>query len=177
MSDSLVIRDSTNIDVPHIQAIYHYHVLHGTASFEIEPPSVDQMRDRRDDVLAKGLPYLVAELDGDIVGYAYATLYRPRPAYRFTCEDSVYVKQGCHKKGIGSKLLAALVERCTEGGWRQMIAVIGDASVASIAVHKSQGFEIAGEFKSVGYKFDAWRVTTLMQRELGDGDRTPPFSD
>jgi phosphinothricin acetyltransferase len=174
MKSSLNIRDCLDSDIPFVQAIYQHHVLHGTASFELEPPTIEQMRERRNDVLEKGLPYLVAQLNDEVVGYAYATLYRPRHAYRFTCEDSVYIRQDSHRQGIGSALLGGLVVRCSERGWRQMIAVIGDANPASIAVHARQGFELAGTLKGVGYKFDAWRVTTLMQRALGQGEHSVP---
>ncbi|MBV7483023.1 GNAT family N-acetyltransferase [Bordetella sp. BOR01] len=174
-SASLIVRDSTAADMPAIQAIYAHHVLHGTASFELDPPSPDDMRARREAVLAQHMPYLVAELDGELVGYAYCTPYRPRPAYRHTVEDSVYVKPGKAGHGIGGRLLAALIERCTAGGWRQMLAVVGDSrNAASLALHASQGFHPAGTLRSVGYKFGQWRDTVLMQRALGDGDHCPP---
>jgi len=172
---SLIVRDSTVADLADIQAIYAHHVRHGTGSFELEPPSADDLRARREAVLAQQLPYLVAELDGEVVGYAYATPYRPRPAYRHTVEDSVYVKPGRAGHGIGGRLLAALVDRCTAGGWRQMLAVVGDSrNAASLALHASQGFHPAGTLRSVGYKFGEWRDTVLMQRALGDGDRSAP---
>jgi len=172
---ALIVRDSTVADIVAIQAIYAHHVQHGTASFELEPPSADDMRARREAVLAQGLPYLAAELDGELVGYAYATPYRPRPAYRYTVEDSVYVKPGRAGHGIGGRLLAALVERCAAGGWRQMLAVVGDSrNAASLALHASHGFHAVGTLRSVGHKFGEWRDTVLMQRALGDGDRTAP---
>ncbi|MVW71999.1 GNAT family N-acetyltransferase [Bordetella sp. 15P40C-2] len=172
---ALIIRDSTPEDLPAIHAIYDYHVRHGTASFELEPPSVDEMRARREAVVARQLPYLVAESDGDILGYAYATPYRPRPAYRYTVEDSVYVKHGIAGRGIGKRLLAELIERCTAGGWRQMLAVVGDSrNAASISLHARLGFHAVGTLRSVGFKFDEWRDTVLMQRALGDGDRREP---
>jgi L-amino acid N-acyltransferase YncA len=171
----LIIRDSTTDDVPAIQAIYDYHVRHGTASFELEPPNVEEMHARREAVLARLLPYLVAESAGEILGYAYATPYRPRPAYRYTVEDSVYVKTGIAGRGIGRKLLAELIERCTAGGWRQMLAVVGDSrNAASIALHARLGFHAAGTLRSVGFKFGEWRDTVLMQRALGEGDRCGP---
>ncbi|HYG46160.1 MAG TPA: GNAT family N-acetyltransferase [Bordetella sp.] len=174
-SASLTVRDSTVADMPAIQAIYAHHVLHGTASFELEPPTLDDMRSRREAVLAQHMPYLVAELNGELVGYAYCTPYRPRPAYRHTVEDSVYVKPGKAGHGIGGRLLAALVERCTAGGWRQMLAVVGDSrNAASLALHASQGFHPAGTLRSVGHKFGQWRDTVLMQRALGDGDHSAP---
>ncbi|CAP44871.1 GNAT family N-acetyltransferase [Bordetella petrii] len=170
-----IVRDSRAADIDAIQAIYGHHVQHGTASFELDPPTVDEMRARREAVLAQRLPYLVAELDGELVGYAYCTPYRPRPAYRHTVEDSVYVKPGHAGHGIGGRLLAALIERCTAGGWRQMLAVVGDSrNAASLALHASQGFHPAGTLRSVGYKFGAWRDTVLMQRALGDGDHSAP---
>jgi phosphinothricin acetyltransferase len=161
--------------MPAIQAIYSHHVLHGTASFELSPPTLEEMARRRASVLDSNLPYLAAELDGEVVGYAYATLYRPRPAYRHTCEDSVYVKPGMAGHGIGGRLLAELVRRCTNLGWRQMVAVVGDsANAASLAVHARCGFHPVGTLKSVGHKFGEWRDTVLMQRALGDGAATPP---
>lgn len=172
---ALTLRDSTPADVPAIQAIYAHHVLHGTASFELDPPTLADMHTRREAVLAQRLPYLVAERGGEIVGYAYATPYRPRPAYRYTVEDSVYVKPGIAGQGIGGQLLAALVERCTAGGWRQMLAIVGDSgNAASLALHAHQGFHPVGTLRSVGYKFGQWRDTVLMQRALGDGDQRDP---
>ena len=176
-TQEITLRDSVESDVPAIQAIYTYHVLNGTASFEIDPPTVDEMRGRRADVLSKGLPYIVAERGGVVVGYAYATLYRARPAYRFTCEDSVYVHEAMARQGVGGKLLADIIRRCTAGGWRQMIAVIGDNNPASMAVHESQGFFLAGTLHNVGFKFNAWRDTAMMQRALGDGAETPAPGD
>ncbi|HTK03138.1 MAG TPA: GNAT family N-acetyltransferase [Bordetella sp.] len=174
-SSELLIRDATTDDMAAIQAIYSHHVLHGTASFELAPPTLDDMLQRRAAVLAHNLPYLAAELDGQVAGYAYATLYRPRPAYRFTCEDSVYVKPGMAGHGIGGRLLAELIQRCTALGWRQMLAVVGDsANAASLAVHARCGFHPVGTLRSVGHKFGEWRDTVLMQRALGDGDTTPP---
>lgn len=172
---SLIVRDSTDADLEAVHAIYSFHVLYGTASFELEPPSLDEMRARRATVLAQGMPYLVADEAGEIVGYAYATLYRPRPAYRHTVEDSVYVKPGKACRGIGGRLLAELIARCTAGGWRQMLAVVGDSrNAASLALHASQGFHPVGTLRSVGHKFGEWRDTVLMQRALGDGDRSAP---
>jgi phosphinothricin acetyltransferase len=174
-SASLIIRDALPADMGAIQAIYSHHVLHGTASFELTPPSLDEMQQRRAAVLASGLPYLAAEHEGRVVGYAYATLYRPRPAYRYTCEDSVYVEPGMAGHGIGGRLLTALVERCTALGWRQMLAVVGDsANAASLAVHARCGFHPVGTLRSVGHKFGEWRDTVLMQRALGEGDATAP---
>jgi L-amino acid N-acyltransferase YncA len=170
----VLVRDSLESDLAEIQAIYAHHVLHGTASFELTPPTLDEMRQRRADVVAKNLPYLVAEQNGQVVGYAYVTLYRPRPAYRFTVEDSVYVRDGLTGQGIGSLLLAQIIEICTENGYRQLMAVVGDASPPSVSLHQRHGFTLAGTFKSVGYKFGAWRDTAMLQRPLGDGDSTDP---
>ena len=172
-NNEILLRDSVESDVAAIQAIYAHHVLHGTASFETEPPTVDDMRGRRADVLSKGLPYIVAERGGVVLGYAYATLYRARPAYRFTCEDSVYVHEAAARQGVGGKLLKEVIRRCTVGGWRQMIAVIGDNNAASMAVHAANGFFLAGTLRNVGFKFGAWRDTAMMQRALGDGADTP----
>ena len=170
-----VIRDSTEPDVAAVQAIYGHHVLHGSASFEEEPPSVVELARRRADVLGRGLPYLVAEIDDEVVGYAYASPYRARSAYRFSLENSVYVDHRRHRNGIGRTLLAALIARCESGDWRQMIAVIGDsANVSSIALHERLGFRMVGTLRAVGFKFGRWLDTVLMQRELGAGDRALP---
>ena len=171
---SLLIRDSVEGDVVIIQDIYAHHVQHGTASFELTPPTLQEMQQRRADIVTKGLPYFVAEFKGAVVGYAYATMYRPRPAYRFTVEDSVYVREGLAGKGIGRALLQAVIERCTALGYRQMLAVIGDSSSASVALHKAMGFEQVGLFRSVGFKFGQWRDTAMLERELGEGSRSPP---
>ncbi|MEY3628427.1 MAG: hypothetical protein RLY91_193 [Pseudomonadota bacterium] len=172
---SVVIRDSLEGDVPVIQDIYSHHVQHGTASFELTPPTLSEMQQRRGDVLARNLPYLVADMNGVVVGYAYATMYRPRPAYRFTVEDSVYVREGLGGHGIGRALLDAVIQRCTALGYRQMLAVIGDSSAASVALHKAAGFVEVGLFRSVGFKFGQWRDTAMLERELGEGNRTPPM--
>jgi phosphinothricin acetyltransferase len=172
-----ILRDSQEPDCDVIQSIYAHHVLFGTASFEITPPTVDDIRQRRADIVAKGLPYIVAERDGAVVGYAYVTLYRPRPAYRFTVENSVYVQDGLAGEGIGSKLLVELIRRCEQAGYRQMIAVIGDSSPASVALHKRHGFDQVGLFRSVGFKAGAWRDTAMLQLELGSGDRAPPIEN
>lgn len=171
---AVLVRDSVEADVAAIQAIYAHHVLHGTASFELTPPILDEIRQRRADVVAKNLPYLVAEQNGVVVGYAYVTLYRPRPAYRFTVEDSVYVKEGLAGQGIGSLLLTEIIKVCTAKGYRQLMAVVGDSSPASVSLHERHGFTLAGTFKSVGYKFGAWRDTAMLQRTLGEGDQTDP---
>jgi phosphinothricin acetyltransferase len=171
----LRIRDAVAEDMQHVQEIYAHHVLHGLATFEEIPPAASEMNTRREAVLAAGLPYLVAEADRRILGYAYTTAYRPRPAYRHTIEDSVYVAEGHGGGGIGSALLGELIARCEAGPWRQMIAVIGNSgNVGSIALHRRLGFESVGTLKSVGFKFGGWVDTVLMQRSLGEGYRTLP---
>lgn len=169
------LRAATVEDAEALQAIYAEHVLHGLASFEIEPPSVDEMRQRIARILADGFPYIVAESDGRIVGYAYANRYRTRPAYRFTVENSLYVAPDAVRRGVGQRLLMQLIDDCERLGFRQMVAVIGDtANIASIALHRSCGFVEAGLLRAVGRKFDRWVDSVLMQRALGSGDRTPP---
>jgi len=158
-----------------VTSIYAQHVLHGLASFEEVPPSVDEMHARRAGVLQLGLPYLVAEIDGRVVGYSYATAYRSRPAYRYTIEDSVYVADGLNARGIGTALLAELIARCERGPWRQMLAVIGDSGNAgSIALHRRLGFTPAGNLTSVGFKLGRWVDSIFMQRVLGAGDSVDP---
>ena len=150
-----------------ITAIYGHHVLHGTASFETTPPDDAEIARRHESVLDHGLPYLIAKTSETVVGYAYATPYHPRLAYRFTIENSIYVDTGHLGKGIGRQLLAELIRQCEQGPWRQMIAVIGDsANTASVRLHEQLGFTHVGVFKSVGWKFDRWLGTVLMQREL-----------
>lgn len=171
----VVIRDATEADMTEVQRIYARHVLHGLASFEEVAPTLHDLMARRISVLAAGLPYLLAERDGQVVGYSYATPYRSRSGYRHTIEDSVYVAAGLGGKGIGSALLEALISRCETGPWRQMIAVIGDSgNAASIALHRRLGFRLVGTLSSVGLKLGRWVDVVLMQRSLGDGDRTLP---
>lgn len=172
---AVTVRDATESDMPAIQAIYAEAVLHGLASFEETPPTVEDMLSRRARVRDLGLPYLAAERDGRIVGYAYATAYRDRPAYRYTVEDSVYVADGMRGQGIGRALLTALVAACDAGPWRQMVAVIGDSgNSGSIALHESLGFRMVGTFEAVGFKLGRWVDTVLMQRPLGPGSAKPP---
>jgi len=169
------LRPATFADIPAITAIYDHAVRHGTASFELEPPTEAEMTRRMQAVLDGKFPYLAAEIDGKLAGYAYASLYRTRPAYRFTVENSVYVAPDVHRRGVGKALLERLIEECTARGYRQMIAVIGDSDqAASIGVHKACGFEPAGNLKSIGWKFGKWLDTPLMQRALGDGAKTKP---
>lgn len=171
---SVLIRDSVDADCARIQAIYAHHVQNGSASFELEAPSLPEIIERRANVLQNGFPYLVATLDGQVLGYAYANLFRTRPAYRFTVEDSIYLDPGAVGKGIGKRLLNTLLSRCEAAGCRQMIAVIGDsANTASISLHAALGFRFAGVLQSSGWKFDRWVDTVLMQRALGDGDAKP----
>jgi L-amino acid N-acyltransferase YncA len=174
-TDEVLVRDATESDMSAIQAIYAHYVLNGIASFEQVSPSVDEMMSRRTSVLGAGLPYLVAEIHGRVVGYCYATSYRPRPAYRHTIEDSVYVASGLGGRGIGSLLLKALIVRCEEGPWRQMLAVIGNSGNAgSIALHRQLGFRPVGTLIAVGFKLGQWVDTVLMQRALGDGAMSLP---
>ena len=172
---ALTIRDSRDDDLPAITALYAHHVRHGGGTFELEPPSADEMRRRRADVLANGFPYLVAEdAQGKVAGYAYANYFRLRPAYRFTVEDSIYVEAGRTGQGVGRQLLSELIARCEARGCRQMLAVIGDSgNTASIGLHAGCGFRFAGALRATGWKFDRWLDTVIMQRELGASDRRP----
>jgi len=172
-----LIRASSAADLPHITAIYGWNVLNGTGTFELEAPDLAEMTRRRDDVLSKGLPWLVAERDGQILGYAYANHFRPRRAYRFCLEDSIYLSDAARGQGVGKLLLTELLKQCAALGARQMLAVIGDsANAGSIGVHRSLGFEHTGLLKASGWKFDAWRDVVLMQRALGAGNSAPPES-
>lgn len=173
----LVIRDATDADMNAIQRIYAPEVLSGFASFEESPPTVEEMAECRDAVIALGLPYLVAEIDAAVVGYAYAGTYRSRPAYRWTVENSVYVALEAQGRGVGRALLAALIARCELGPWRQMIAVIGDSGNAgSIALHAALGFSHVGVFTAVGFKLGRWLDSVMMQRALGPGDASEPVT-
>jgi L-amino acid N-acyltransferase YncA len=158
-----------------VHAIYAHHVLHGLATFEEEPPSVDDLRRRYDDIVRSGLPYLVAEFGGVVAGYAYCALYRTRSAYRYALEDSVYVRQDTQGRGVGGALLSELIRRCEALGYRQLVAVIGDsAHAASIGLHAAHGFLRVGTLRSVGFKFGRWVDSVIMQRPLGPGDGTRP---
>ncbi len=164
---SIVVRDSQPEDVPAIQAIYAHHVLNGLASFEEVPPPVDEIAARRADIVAQGFPYLVAEDDGEILGYAYVSHYRTRSAYRYTAEDSVYVRPDIVARGVGRGLLAELISRCEMLDLHQIIAVIGDSgNAASIGLHAALGFEHVGMLPKVGFKFGRWVDSVLMQRAL-----------
>jgi len=172
---AVAVRDARDADMPVVQAIYAHHVLHGLATFEEVPPTVAELAERRASVLAQQLPYLVAELGGELVGYCYATSYRPRPAYRFTVEDSVYVADQLGGRGVGAALLGELIARCEAGRWRQMIAIIGDSENAgSIALHRRLGFAHIGTLRSVGFKLGRWVDSVVMQRALGPGDGEAP---
>jgi L-amino acid N-acyltransferase YncA len=167
----LTIRPSTDADLPAIQAIYAQAVLEGTGTFETEVPGRDEMGRRRAEVLSRNLPWLVAERGGEILGYAYANYFRPRLAYRFCVEDSIYLAPAAQGQGVGRLLLAELMARCESAGARQMLAVIGDAAnVSSVGVHTALGFEQTGVLKSAGWKFERWLDVVLMQRTLGLGD-------
>jgi len=172
----MLIRPSTAEDLPAITAIYADAVLHGTGTFELEPPDLSERARRRDDVLSKDLPWLVAEEgSGEVLGYAYANHFRPRRAYRFCLEDSIYLHPSAHGRGVGKLLLAELMAHCEALGARQMLAVIGDsANGGSIAVHAALGFTHTGVLKASGWKFDRWLDVVLMQRALGLGESTSP---
>jgi phosphinothricin acetyltransferase len=171
----IVIRASRDADMEAVQRIYAHHVLDGFGSFEEEPPDLAELMRRRADYLARGLPYLVAEAEGRILGYAYAGPYRTRSAYRYTVENSIYVDPAAARRGVGRRLLAELIRQCTALGCRQMIAVIGDSqNAASIRLHEALGFQHAGNLRAVGRKKGRWLDSVMMQLSLGDGDRTDP---
>jgi phosphinothricin acetyltransferase len=168
------IRAAAPADIPAITAIYAEAVSFGTATFELEPPSVAEMRSRFDTLMAGNFPYIVAEEAGRVLGYAYAGTYRARPAYRFVVEDSIYLATGARGKGVGKALLTELIRLSTERGFRQMLAVIGDsANAASIGLHKSCGFTPSGTFHAVGWKFGRWLDSVQMQLALGEGGEAP----
>lgn len=172
---SILVRPSSESDLDAITVIYAHAVTHGTASFELDPPDKAEMVRRRNAILEGGYPYLVAEKDGAILGYAYAAAYRTRPAYRSTVEDSIYVASSAQGQGVGRLLLTALIEECERRDFRLMVAVIGDEeSKGSIGLHRSMGFEPGGILKGIGYKHGRWLSTVLMQRPLGRGMQEPP---
>ena len=169
------IRPSTDQDIPAITAIYAHHVLNGTGTFETTAPTEQDMAARRADVLAKDLPYLVAEEDGRILGFAYCNWFKPRPAYRYSAEDSIYMADGARGRGAGKQLLTALAQEAEAAGVRKLIAVIGDsANLVSVRVHESIGFTPVGVLKSCGWKFGKWLDVVLMEKPLGVGDSTSP---
>jgi L-amino acid N-acyltransferase YncA len=162
-------------DMEAVTAIYGHHVLHSAATFELDPPSLDEILGRRRDIVDNGYPFLVAEREGEIVGYTYAAPYRSRPAYRCTVENSIYIRPGHERRGVGRLLTGSLLAECERRDFRQVIAVIGDsANVASIRLHEDAGFRLVGTLQSVGFKFGRWLDSVLMQRELSSGDRTLP---
>ena len=171
----LLLRPSHDQDIQPITTIYAHHVLHGTGTFETEPPSVADMTIRRSDVLSKGLPYLVAEHDGQVVGFAYGNWFKPRPAYRYSVEDSIYLAPDRHRQGLGRALLAELLARFETVGIRKVMAIIGDSENAgSIGLHRAVGFTQVGVVESCGWKLGAWRDIVIMQKTLGAGDTIPP---
>ena len=172
------IRPATEADLPLITAIYEQAVRFGTATFELEPPDLAEMTRRYRALSDGGFPYVVATVDGPVVGYAYAGPYRPRPAYRFTVENSVYLEPSTHRRGIGLKLLQRLIADCKGRGFRQMIAVIGDsANAGSVGVHTRAGFSMIGTHPNVGFKFGRWLDTVMMQLALGEGAATVPADE
>ena len=169
------IRPATEADLPFVTKIYAHAVLHGTATFELTPPDLAEMTRRYRVLMDGAFPYLVAVLDGIVVGYAYAGAYRPRPAYRFTVENSIYLDPAIHRRGIGMKLMRRLIDDCEMRGYRQMIAVIGDsANAGSIGLHSACGFQMIGTHPNVGLKFGRWLDTVMMQLALGEGATTIP---
>jgi L-amino acid N-acyltransferase YncA len=172
---AISIRPASPADIPAITRIYADAVQHGTASFELEPPDQAEMARRLHALLDGGYPYIVAEIGGVLAGYAYAGPYRPRPAYRYSVEDSIYIDPSAQRKGVGRALLERLIAECERRGYRQMIAVIGDSAQApSIKLHRAAGFRMIGNIENVGYKFDRWLDSVLMQRPLGPGATTKP---
>jgi phosphinothricin acetyltransferase len=174
---TLDIRPTAAADLPAITGIYEHAVRYGTATFELIPPDLTEMTRRFDALMEGGFPYFSAAIEGSVVGYAYAGAYRPRPVYRFTVENSVYLLPAIHRRGIGLQLLQRLIAECESRGYRQMIAVIGDsANAGSIGVHAKCGFQLIGTHPGVGFKFGRWLDTVMMQRALGDGGTTLPAS-
>ena len=173
---SVTIRPATAADVPRITRIYAPAVLTGSSSFELESPDEMEMARRMKTVLDGGYPYLAAEVGGRFAGYAYASVYRTRPAYRFSVEDSIYIDPDMQRRGVGRALLEALIAECETRGFRQMLAVIGDSpnQPGSVGLHETCGFRVVGQLPGIGHKFGRWVDTLLMQRELGDGMRSNP---
>jgi phosphinothricin acetyltransferase len=169
------IRPAAEADIPAVTRIYAHAVKTGTASFELEPPTETEMTRRMKALLDGGHPYIAATIGGVLAGYAYAGPYRPRPAYRFAVEDSIYVDQTSQRRGVGRVLLKHLIEESEKRGFRQMVAIIGDsANAPSIELHRAMGFRMVGNFENVGYKFERWLDSVLMQRALGRGDTSAP---
>ena len=175
---ALAVRPAASADMAQIQAIYAYHVRASLATLEVEPPTIAEMTRRHADLVGRGLPFLVAELDSRLLGYGYAAPYRARPAYLYTVENSIYVAEDSRGHGVGRAVLAAVIDHCEALGYRQMVAVIGDsANAASIGLHKSLGFQSAGLLPAVGFKFGRWVDSVLMQRPLGAGATDQPLRD
>lgn len=175
LRETITLHEASIDDMAQVQAIYAHHVTHGIASFETEPPSLDEMLTRRENILRQGMFYLVAKREEQVLGYCYVAPYRPRYAYRFTCESSVYIAEGQQGQGIGKRLMQEAIKRATQGGWRQMIANVGNSeNHGSIGLHQSLGFEVIGIMKSVGFKHGRWVDTVLLQRALGQGNETIP---
>jgi phosphinothricin acetyltransferase len=173
--NELLVRPARAADMAAVQAIYGHHVRYGLASFEDDAPNVEEITRRWQDVVAKQLPYVVAEAAGEVLGYAYAGPYRTRPAYRYTLENSVYVREGVQQRGVGQAVMRVVLAECEARGYRQMIAVIGDsANEGSIRLHERLGFQRVGLLTAVGYKFGRWVDSVLMQRSLGEGMASPP---
>lgn len=171
----LLIRPSRDPDMAAITALYAHHVLHGTGTFETEPPGVPEMTARRADVLSKSLPYLVAELDGELAGFAYGNWFKPRPAYRYSVEDSIYLAPGLQGQGLGRALLAELLARFEAAGIRKVMAIVGDsANVGSVGLHCALGFAQVGVIEDCGWKLGAWRDIVIFQKTLGEGSATTP---
>jgi phosphinothricin acetyltransferase len=174
----MLIRPSAASDAPALARIYGHAVLHGTGTFELEAPSAQEMAQRRGDIVGKGLPWLVAEDGGQVLGYAYANHFRPRRAYRFCLEDSIYLSPDAQGRGLGRLLLAELIARCQDLGARQMLAVIGDGqNHASVGLHRALGFQHTGVLTAAGWKFGRWIDVVLMQRSLGLGQEQPPADE
>lgn len=174
----LIIRPSVDADLSALHAIYSYSVMHESASWEYLPPMLEEFAARRNAILSQGYPYLTAEVDGLVAGFAYASSFRARIGYRHTVEDSVYVATKMAGRGIGKQLLDALVIECTTRGFRQMIAVIGDsANARSVRLHEACGFVHVSLLRSIGHKFGCWLDSVQMQRALGAGDSSPPERD
>jgi L-amino acid N-acyltransferase YncA len=176
MNRVVLIRAVAPADVSAINTIYGENVLHGTASWELKPPNEDEIRQRMQNILAQGYPYFVAELANKVVGYSYASSYRPRPGYRFCVENSIYVDPAYQRRGIARQLMSTVIDACTAQGFRQMIAVIGDSeNIASIKLHRSLGFVQVGLLPTIGFKHGRWLDSVLMQRALGEGNTTLPI--
>lgn len=171
----IVIRNVCDKDMPAIQAIYAFQVSQGVSSWEELAPALEEMLQRQKTITQDGYPYLVAVLGGEVIGYAYASAYRMRPAYRYTVEHSIYLAESAQRMGLGQKLLKKLIVKCTAKGFRQMVAVVGDSdNCMSINFHKKMGFEEVGVIRSIGYKFDRWLDSVILQLTLGEGDTAPP---